>query len=117
MEIYNITQGVVLAQEVEICFSFWKRLRGLLGRSSFPVGSGLLLKPCNSVHSCFMGFPFDVVFLDEDMVIIHIIEAMPPYRITPIIRDAVSVLELPSGVTRLSGSRVGDQLSLRTKFT
>lgn len=117
MEIYNITQGVVLAQEVEICFSFWKRLKGLLGRRSFSVGEGLLLKLCKSVHSYFVGFPFDVVFLNEDMVIVHIMESMPPNRISPIIWDAVSVLELPAGITRLSGSRVGDQLSLRTQFT
>ncbi|MFW0966527.1 MAG: DUF192 domain-containing protein [Thermacetogeniaceae bacterium] len=117
MEIYNITQGVVLAQEVEICFSFWKRFKGLLGRRSFPVGTGLLLKPCKSVHSYFVRFPFDAVFLNEDMVIVHIMESMPPYRISPVIWDAVSVLELPAGIARLSGSRVGDQLSLRTQFT
>ena len=81
------------------------------------MGEGLLLKPCKSVHSYFVGFPFDVVFLNEDMEIVHIMESMPPNRISPIIWDAVSVLELPAGITRLSGSRVGDQLSLRPQFS
>lgn len=68
MEVYNTTRGVVLVQDVEVAFDFWKRFKGLLGRRSFPVGAGLLLKPCNSVHSCFMAFPFDVLFLNEEMV-------------------------------------------------
>jgi hypothetical protein len=50
MEVFNTTRGVVLVQDVEVAFDFWKRFKGLLGRRSFPVGAGLLLKPCNSVH-------------------------------------------------------------------
>jgi uncharacterized membrane protein (UPF0127 family) len=117
MEVFNTTRGVVLVQDVEVAFDFWKRFKGLLGRRSFPVGAGLLLKPCNSVHSCFMAFPFDVLFLNEEMVIVHIIESMHPFRFSPIVREARSVLELPAGVARLTGSRVGDNVSLRTCFS
>lgn len=117
MEVYNVTRDVVLAQDVEVAFDFWKRFKGLLGRRSFPVGAGLLLKPCNSVHSCFMKFSFDVLFLNEEMEVVHIIESMPPFRFSPIIREARSVLELPAGVACLSGSRVGDKVSLRTCFS
>lgn len=116
MEIYNTTRQVVLAKEVQVAFSFWSRLKGLLGKRELPVGQGLLLKPCNAVHSYFMSFSIDVIFLDEEMAIVHIIEGMPPFRLSPVIREASSVLELPAGVTRLSGSRVGDRLSLRTCF-
>jgi uncharacterized membrane protein (UPF0127 family) len=70
MEVFNTTRGVVLVQDVEVAFDFWKRFKGLLGRRSFPVGAGLLLKPCNSVHSCFMAFPFDVLFLIRLLIII-----------------------------------------------
>lgn len=117
MEVYNTTRDVVLAQDVEIAFKFWKRFKGLLGRRSFPVGAGLLLKPCSSVHSCFMAFSFDALFLNEEMEVVYIIESMPPFRLSPIIREARSVLELPAGVARLSGSRVGDKISLRTCFS
>jgi uncharacterized membrane protein (UPF0127 family) len=117
MEIYNITQDVVLAKDVEVAFSFGKRLKGLLGRRSLPAGRGLLIKSCSSVHSCFMLFRFDALFLNKEMKVIHIIESMPPFRLSPIIREAQSVLELPAGVARQSGSRVGDKLSLRTCFS
>ncbi len=117
MEIYNITRQVVLAQEVQVALRFSKRLKGLLGERSLPVGKGLLLKPCNAVHSWFMSFPFDVVFLDENLVIVYIIEALPPFRFSPVIREARAVLELPAGIVRWSESRVGDRLSLRARFS
>lgn len=117
MEVYNITRQVVLAREVQVAFSFWRRLKGLLGERSLPVGKGLLLKPCNAIHSWFMSFPIDVVFLSEELVIVHTIEAMPPFRFSPIIREACAVLELPAGIIRWSESRVGDRLALRTCFS
>lgn len=116
MEVYNITRQVVLAHEVRLAFNFWGRLRGLLGERSLLVGKGLLLKPCNVVHSWFVTFLFDIVFLNEELVIVHIIEAMPPFRFSPIVRKAQAVLELPAGVVRMSGSRVGDRLALRACF-
>ena len=58
-------------------FQLLEEAQGALRRRSFSVGEGLLLKPCKSVHSYFVGFPFDVVFLNEDMVIVHIMESMP----------------------------------------
>jgi len=102
---------VVLAHKVYLAFSFWKRLKGLLGRRSFSPGEGLLLKPCAAVHSWFLFFPFDAIFLDEGLVVVHIIEEMPPFRCSPVIREAQAVLELPAGSVRNSGTRVGDQLA------
>jgi uncharacterized membrane protein (UPF0127 family) len=64
-----------------------------------------------------MSFPFDVVFLDEDLVIVHAIEAMPPFRFSPIVREARAVLELPAGIVRWSESRIGDRLALRARFS
>ncbi|MDN5375582.1 MAG: uncharacterized protein PWQ39_622 [Thermacetogenium sp.] len=116
MEIYNTTRQVVLAEDVQVAVNFFDRLKGLLGRREFRVGEGLLLKPCRAVHSCFMLFPIDVVFLDDQMVVVHIIEGLPPFRLSPVIHKASSVLELPAGVTRLSGTRIGDRLSLRVSF-
>lgn len=116
MEVYNVTRQVVIAENVEVAFNFWQRLKGLLGRRSLPVGCGLLLKPCNAIHSFFMFFSFDAVFLNEELGVVHIIEAMPPFRCSPLIRGACSVLELPAGIVRLSETRVGDHLSLRACF-
>ncbi len=112
LEVRNLTRQVVLAHRVYPAFTFWKRLKGLLGKKNFFPGEGLLLKPCAAVHSWFMSFPFDVIFLDEGLVVVHIIESMPPFRISPVIRKAQAVLELPAGVISCSGTRVGDQLGV-----
>lgn len=113
MQAYNQTRQCVLAEEVLLAFDFWSRLKGLLGAGSLPEGRGLLLKPCQGVHSFFMRFAFDAIFLDAELRVVHIIESLPPFRISPVIREACSVLELPTGTVRRSGSKVGDQLSLK----
>lgn len=90
--------------------NFWKRLKGLLGKGSFPTGTGLLLKPCNSIHSCFMKFIFDAMFLDANLKVVFLIEGMQPFRISPVIREAQMVLELPVGTVVRSGTKINDQL-------
>jgi len=64
--LYNTHNGRVLAQEVERAGSFWQRMKGLLGRRGLPAGQALFLEPCNSIHTFFMGFPIDAVFLDKE---------------------------------------------------
>ncbi len=111
--VYNKASQVILAKDVEITFSFWQRLWGMIGKRKLPDGYGLLLKPCNAIHSFFMSFPFDAVFLNNDLVIVYIIESMPPFRFSHFVRTACSVLELPDGTVRYTGCKVGDCLALR----
>lgn len=102
-------EKIVLAEQVEQAFSLMKRMKGLMGRPFLPVGAGLLLKPCPQIHTCFMRFAIDVLFLDKQGKVVHIIENMPPWRFSPIVARAAQTLELPSGV--LQGQvKVGDQL-------
>ena len=102
-------EDVVLAEQVEQAFSFFRRLKGLMGRSFLPVGKAMLLKPCPQIHTCFMRFAIDVLFLDKQGKVVHIIENMPPWRFSPIVARAAQTLELPGGV--LQGRvQVGDQL-------
>ena len=103
-------RDTVLAEDIEIADSFWGRLKGLLGRMLLPAGTGLLLKPCNSIHSCFMKFDFDVVFINNNLKIVHIIEKMCPFRISPVIQQAQMALELPAGTISITGTEIGDQL-------
>ena len=60
-------KNICIAEEVETAESFAERLKGLLGRRSLPAGKGLLIRPCNSIHSCFMRFSFDAVFINSDL--------------------------------------------------
>lgn len=85
------------------------RLRGLLGRDGLPEGHGLLIRPTWSVHTAFMRFPIDVVFLDRNMRVLQVTENLAPWRAASR-RGARSVLELPAGECARVGLAAGDQL-------
>lgn len=106
----NETKGCVLAESVTLADTVFKRLLGLLGRSGLSSGEGLLLAPCNAVHSCFMRFSFDAIFLDGDGRILKVIHEMPPFRFSPVVRRAVAVLELSAGTVRMTGTQMGDRI-------
>ena len=87
------------------------RMRGLLGRRGLAQGEGLLLEPAGSIHTFFMRFPIDVVFLDRALVVLGIHDTIDPWR-TASQRGAKIVLELPAGESSRRGLVVGDQLTL-----
>lgn len=89
--------------------TFWERTRGLLGCSTLEEGQGLLITPCNSIHTLFMKISIDVVFLNENNLIIAIKQNMRPQRFA-MSSAATSVLELMSGQAGISGLKAGDQL-------
>lgn len=108
--IINSTKNQVVTNTEEIANTILKRLKGLLGRSSLPDQTGMLIYPCNQIHSCFMKFPFDAVFLTRDNRVIYFMEDMKPGKISPLIPKAFSVLELPAGTIRKSGIEFNDIL-------
>ena len=87
----------LLADELLLALSPWRRTRGLLARPPLGSGEAMLLRPCRAIHTCFMGFPIDVLFLTARGEIGAIIEQMVPWRFSPYIAGAVAVLELPAG--------------------
>jgi uncharacterized membrane protein (UPF0127 family) len=96
---------------VVVADSYRTRLRGLLGRRELDPGEGLLLRPANSVHTAFMRFAIDVVFLDQDLMVLDVVEGVPPWRVKAR-RGARAVLELRAGEAGRQGIRVGDALRL-----
>ena len=106
----NQTRGKLLASEVDVAKRAFARLKGLLGRRELPMGQGLLIDPCNSIHTFFMAFPIDALFLDPTGKVVKVAAAIPPWRATRVYFDARSVLELPAGVAFASGTQAGDQL-------
>ncbi|MGE5672766.1 MAG: DUF192 domain-containing protein [Mycobacterium leprae] len=108
MIIHNRTKGHVLGVEVRPADSFGTRLLGLMFRRSLGPGEGLLIEPCKAIHTHFMRFPIDVLFLDGLGQVLHVIPAMAPWRHSPYIKGANSVLELPAGAA--GETEVGDQL-------
>jgi len=87
------------------------RLRGLLGRSGLGPQEGLLIRPTSAIHTCFMRFPIDAVFLDRELVVVGVETNLRPWRAAAR-RGAKAVLELPSGESRRRGIRRGERLRL-----
>ena len=105
----NLTRGSVLATRLEVADSGPKRNKGLLGRKGLAAGEGLWIIPCESVHTFFMQFPIDLVYLDRKHVIKKVREGVPPWRIS-VCFSAHSILELPSGTIRSTETLAGDTL-------
>lgn len=79
-----------------VATSFASRFRGLMGLAQLPPGSGLLLPRTSSVHTHFMRFSIDVVFLDSERRIVSVVQALRPWRLARA-KAATSVLELAAG--------------------
>lgn len=112
VRILNPDKSTVVAEHVELATSFFTRLRGLLGRKGLSVGQGMLIRPTDSIHTFFMQFPIDVIFLDRSDHVLHIIPNMRPNRISPLVRRGRTVIELPAGALAHSNTQIGDHLTL-----
>jgi uncharacterized membrane protein (UPF0127 family) len=94
--------------------SFFQRLAGLMGRASLPPHEGLWIARCGSVHTCFMRFPIDVVFLDREHRILRIQAGLKPWRMAAC-RGARSVIELTAGEAARRGWQAGEQPLVQTQ--
>jgi uncharacterized protein len=103
--------GEVLCERCRVAATPSSRMRGLLGRRSLAGGEGLLLRPASSIHTWFMRFPIDAVFLNEQGTIVRIADDLRPWRVAGR-RGARAVLELASGECGRRGIRTGDRLVL-----
>jgi uncharacterized membrane protein (UPF0127 family) len=111
---FNQTRQSFLATTLSVADTHWTRLRGLLGLRSddFSNGSGLWIRPCHGVHTLGMGFPIDVVYLDRALTVVDIRPDVKPWRFTPVLRKASSVLELPCGTAAETKTAVGDRIEI-----
>jgi uncharacterized membrane protein (UPF0127 family) len=92
-------QGEVVCGSCRLADRPWTRVRGLLGRRRLRPDEGLLLRPVGSIHTMFMLFAIDVVFLDRDYTVLKVVENLRPWRFAGA-RRAKAVLELPRGGAR-----------------
>jgi uncharacterized membrane protein (UPF0127 family) len=102
--------GTVVCERCLLAETPFARMRGLLGRSGLPVGEGLLLRPAASIHTAFMRFPIDVVFLDSADRIMKVATHLEPWRMAGC-RGARAVLELPAGEAAHRGLVAGTSLT------
>lgn len=113
LRVTNKTRGCLLADRAGIADTSEKRRTGLLKHDGLAPGEGLWIVPCEGVHTFFMKFPIDVLFLNKKREVVKIRPHMGKRRIALSLR-AHSVLELPAGVVEETGTRPGDQLELET---
>jgi uncharacterized protein len=102
-------RGTVVCERCCIASHPFARMRGLLGRRNLPQEEGILIRPASSVHTWFMQFPIDVVFLDRDLSVVRIVPRLQPWRTAGRWR-AAAVLELAAGESARRGIAVGDRL-------
>jgi len=100
-----------LADRVEVAVTRRDRRKGLLGRSGLEPATALIIAPCFSIHTMFMRFDIDAVFVDEDGRAVKVVRDMTPWRIA-VDPTAHAVVELPAGSLRDRQVNVGDRLYL-----
>jgi len=102
--------GRIVCESALVADTIGRRMRGLLGRKSLPPGEGILLRPAWSIHTAFMRFPIDVVFIDPEQVVIRIDHALRPFK-TASCRGAREIVELAAGECERRGLEVGDRVA------
>jgi hypothetical protein len=108
MQIINRTRGTLLGTKVRLADNWLSRLRGFLLRPEPRKGEGILLTPCNGIHTWGMRFPLDVVFLDGGGTVLEVIEDIPPRKTPKRVPRGRYVLEVPAGTIGATGTTVGD---------
>lgn len=112
MQASNHTRQNSLAEKGTVANRPWLRMRGLIGRASLDPGEGLLLLGTKGIHTIGMRFPIDVLFLNDDGWVIHLIHALKPFRVSPLFKHSAMVLELPAGTLQETGTKVGDWIEI-----
>jgi len=111
MRITNRTRQTILGATVEPADTFWRRLRGYIGRPEPKRGEGILLVECDAIHTWWMAFDLDVLFLDERGGVLDLVRSLGPWKRTRRVSGARYVLEVPPGTIDRSGTQVGDELT------
>ena len=99
-----------MAENIVFADTPLKRLKGLLGKMSLPDGEALIIKPCNCVHTLFMRFPIDVLFLDKDNKVVKALRQLTPFKLSGLYWSSQIVVELPCGKLKSTQTQDGDSL-------
>lgn len=108
----NKTKQNIISTELEIAKGIFNIQRGigLMGRKTFRESQGLWIYHCKSIHTCFMNFSIDCLFVDKKLSVKAIYENVKPWRLVLPVLAADSVIELPAGTAGRLNISVGDQL-------
>src|SRR6185369_11339115 len=105
--------GAVLADTLSPAHTHWTRLKGLLGTSNLEAGTGLWIRPSKQVHMFGMRYAVDLVFLDDRLHVVHTVSEQQPNTLSPKVKTATSVLELPAGTLSRVGVVAGSSIDIQ----
>ncbi len=108
----NKIENIILFEKLFVANTLWTRGVGLLGRPSMTSDEAILITRCNSIHTFFMKFSIDCIFLDKNMKVKSIRADIKPGRIILPVWGASSVVELAAGASSRCNIKVGDQLDV-----
>lgn len=108
-KVINRTKEILVIGYLSLAENFFTRLKGLMGKE-ITKNEGLLIRPCNSVHTFFMKMPIDVIFLDEEDKVIHKISNMQQRKVSPIVKGSKYVIEGYPGV--FDSAEIGDKIEV-----
>jgi len=112
IKIINLTKQNTLSESIYIANSFRSRLKGLIGVKKLHKGEGIILIPCNSIHTCFMSVSIDVIFLNKDNLVIKAVENLGTWKMLKIISEASKIIEMRAGSIKEENVSIGDQFEL-----
>jgi uncharacterized membrane protein (UPF0127 family) len=112
LRLVHPASGRVLATRLERPRTFVGRGLGLMFRRGLAPGEGMWIAPCNGIHTFFMRFPIDVVFLDRGRRVVRVYPALRSWRMVPLVLGAHSVVELPGGTLDPLALARGEQLAV-----
>lgn len=110
LSLVNESTGATVASQVELALDRATRRRGLLGRTALAPASAMVFSPCWMVHTAFMQFPIDVLFVDAQGVVVQVARDVAPWRAAMSVRAHV-VIELPAGAASHCDVHVGDRMT------
>jgi len=113
MRLFDVDRQRTIVEDLELAETRQARSRGLIGHAPLQAGQGMLIRPCRWIHTFRMSFPIDVLYLSRDWRVVSCSHDLPPNRIDRPVLRAQSVVELPAGTIRETGTKPGDQLELR----
>lgn len=112
MRLINLENGEILASELMVANTFFKRLKGLMFTRNLPTGCALLIQPCQSVHTFFMNYDVDILFLDGESRVIAFEEHMKPGKVGKFVKNAKLVVELPAGTIQKTKTKVSQVIQM-----
>ena len=111
-QLWNRTQNTMLVSHLEVATGFIDRGIGLLKKSNLGESEGLWIHRCNSIHTFFMKFAIDCIFINKDLVVDDLVENVKPWKFVLPRWHSKSVIELKSGFIRKYNIQKGDQLDV-----